>query len=410
MTRTTGTQPRGLDAPRGVNPLRVTVWIVVCLAAVTILAVSAPLSAVAFGVPVVFALILAAALAAAMVLSLVRPVLAAALGVVAVLGFALVTPPSGPWSIMVPSMIALAVVVLLVSRTRWLVGLITLLVAAGGGMAIALAVPMTTDVAGAATADLIVFTSLTCAAWLIGVLIGKWSTVRAQLLREREISQAELVRREAVEQRTELARELHDVVAHGMSAIQVQASSARYRIPGLSDEAVAEFDDMAALARASMREMRALLAVLRSEDATGHSVPQPTAAEVPALVAAAARSGSRVELDDRLSDGELAALDPVVSLAVYRVVQESLSNVSRHATGAETLVTLESARDAVNVQVRNAKPAPAVATDPDSGGNGIRGMYERIALLGGTLEAGPTDDGGFVVRAMIPTDVPKGSA
>lgn len=401
---TTSTKPE----PTRLDPARITAWTLVTLAAVTILAVAAPLSAAAFGVPIVLALVLSVALAASMVFSLVRPVLATVLCIVAVLGFALVTPPSGPWPIMVTSTIALATVVLVVSRTRWLVGLAAVAIAGGGGLAIALASPTTTDLTGEATADLVVFVSIVAVAWLIGLLIGKWSAVRAQLVRERAISAEELVRREAAEQRTELARELHDVVAHGMSAIQVQASSARYRLPGLSEEAAAEFDDIAGLARASMREMRALLAVLRSEDATGQGVPQPTVAEVAALVAAAVRAGSRIELDDRLADDERAALDPVVSLTAYRMVQESLSNVARHATGADTLVTLEPGDGTLNIEVRNAAPREAVVTNPDAGGNGIRGMRERVALLGGSLTAGRTDDGGFVVRATIPTDVSKG--
>ncbi|QDZ16421.1 sensor histidine kinase [Humibacter ginsenosidimutans] len=401
---TTSTKPE----PTRLDPARITAWTLVTLAAVTILAVAAPLSAAAFGVPIVLALVLSVALAASMVFSLVRPVLATVLCIVAVLGFALVTPPSGPWPIMVTSTIALATVVLVVSRTRWLVGLAAVAIAGGGGLAIALASPTTTDLTGEATADLVVFVSIVAVAWLIGLLIGKWSAVRAQLVRERAISAEELVRREAAEQRTELARELHDVVAHGMSAIQVQASSARYRLPGLSEEAAAEFDDIAGLARASMREMRALLAVLRNEDATGQGVPQPTVAEVAALVAAAVRAGSRIELDDRLADDERVALDPVVSLTAYRMVQESLSNVARHATGADTLVTLEPGDGTLNIEVRNAAPREAVVTNPDAGGNGIRGMRERVALLGGSLTAGRTDDGGFVVRATIPTDVSKG--
>jgi signal transduction histidine kinase len=226
--------------------------------------------------------------------------------------------------------------------------------------------------------------------------------VRAQLVREREVSAAELARRQAAEERTQLARELHDVVAHGMSAIQVQASSARYRISSLPTEAVAEFDGIAALARASMSEMRALLAVLRNDGTESESAPQPTAGDIPQLVDWAARTGSRVELDDRLQGAEL---DPVLSLTVYRIVQESLSNVARHATGADTLITLERRGDTVHVEVRNA----AAASEPqgsggiaDAGGHGIRGMRERVSLHGGTLEAWHTDDGGFVVRAAIP--------
>ena len=184
-----------------------------------------------------------------------------------------------------------------------------------------------------------------------------------------------------------------------MSAIQVQASSARYRISSLPAEAVDEFDGIAALARASMSEMRALLAVLRNDGTESESAPQPTVTDVPQLLDSAARAGSRVELDDRLRGEDL---DPVLSLTVYRIVQESLSNVARHATGADTLITLERRGDTVHVEVRNAAAASEPSGIADPGGHGIRGMRERVSLHGGTLDALHTDDGGFVVRAAIP--------
>ncbi|HVX07824.1 sensor histidine kinase, partial [Humibacter sp.] len=222
--------------------------------------------------------------------------------------------------------------------------------------------------------------------------------------RERAVSAEQLARREEAEERTRLARELHDVVAHGMSAIQVQASSARYRLESLTPEAVDEFEEIAALARASMSEMRALLAVLRNEGAEAEGAPQPTAADIPQLVESARRSGSRVELDDGLSESDVAGLDPVLSLTVYRIVQESLSNVARHATAADTLVRLERGGDQLLVEVRNAPPAraPSSGVAPEEGGHGIRGMRERVDLHHGTLEAMPTREGGFVVRAALP--------
>lgn len=381
---------------------RISLWTFIGLGAATVLTVGSSLSSSAFGVPVVVALLLGAAEAAAMILSLVNPPIAAALSVMGVLGFALVTPPDGPWPVMVTSMIAHSSVVLLVSRTQWITGLAAAVTASLGVVVVAFTTPVPASMQGAATADLIVFVSITGVAWLIGLLLGRWTTVRAQLVREREVSAAELARRQAAEERTQLARELHDVVAHGMSAIQVQASSARYRISSLPTEAVAEFDGIAALARASISEMRALLAVLRNEGTEGESAPQPTAADIPQLVDSAARTGSRVELDDRLQGDDL---DPVLSLTVYRIVQESLSNVARHATGAYTLITLERRGDTVHVEVRNAAAAsepPGSAGIADAGGHGIRGMRERVSLHGGTLEALHTDDGGFVVRAAIP--------
>jgi signal transduction histidine kinase len=153
-----------------------------------------------------------------------------------------------------------------------------------------------------------------------------------------------------------------------------------------------------------MSEMRALLAVLRNEGAEAEGAPQPTAADVPHLIESARRSGSRVELDDRLTAAEVAGFDPVLSLTVYRIVQESLSNVARHATGADVLVTLDRIGDTMRIEVRNAPPPAAqlVGAVPDAGGHGIRGMRERVDLHHGTLEAQPTGEGGFVVRVTLP--------
>jgi signal transduction histidine kinase len=378
-------------------------WTVIVLGAAAVLTVGSSLSSSVFGVPVAVALLLAGAQAAAMVLALVNPPIAALLSVIAILGFALITPPAGPWPVMVTSMIAHASVVLLVTRTQWATGLAAAVVAGLGVTAVAFTSPVPELMQGPATADLIVFASITAAAWVIGLLLGRWTTVHGQLVREREVSAAELARRQAAEERTQLARELHDVVAHGMSAIQVQASSARYRIASLPTEAAEEFDAIAALARASMGEMRALLAVLRNDGTEADAAPQPTVGDIRQLVEQAARSGSRVEVDDRLSS-DAEALDPVLSLTLYRIVQESLSNIARHATEADTLITLERRGGAVHVEVRNAAGAGPHETGriADAGGHGIRGMRERAALHGGTLEALRTDDGGFVVRAVIP--------
>ncbi|GAB3804759.1 hypothetical protein GCM10028798_25620 [Humibacter antri] len=387
---------------------RIALWAVVISGAVAVLSISAPLSAAAFGVPVAIALVLGLAQAAAMVFALTMPLVAATLSVASVLTFALVTPPGGPWPVMVTSIVAHSCVVLLISRSRWLTGLAALVAAGLGTTVIALARQVPAGSVGATTADLVVFVSVAGVAWLIGLLLGKWSTVRRQLAREQAVSAAELARRQAAEERARLARELHDVVAHGMSAIQVQASSARYRIASLPADAAEEFDGIAALARTSMSEMRALLAVLRSDGAEAESVPQPTAADVPQLVESAGRTGSRIQLDAPLLRGSTADLDPVLSLTIYRIVQESLSNVTRHATGADVMITLERLRDTVHVEVRNGAGAEARGSDvvADAGGHGIRGMRERVALHGGTLEAVPTDDGGFVVRAFLSVSRP----
>ncbi|WP_223693969.1 sensor histidine kinase [Leifsonia poae] len=387
-------------------------------AAVAVLALTAALGATIYGIPVVIALTLGVAQAGAILLAVFAPRYGMALSVIAVAGFAVASTPDGanPWPVPVTALIAQAVVILFATlRSDWRTGLVGWGAGVAAGIVVALIVVNRSDsgvTPGAATADLIVFASITGIVLVAAVLVTQWQAVRRQLQREQQVSASELARREIAEERTRIARELHDVVAHGMSAIQVQASSARYRIPSLSEEAAAEFDDLAATARGAMGEMRRLLGVLRSEDTVVETAPQPGVTDVPGLVERARRAGAVVTLDDRVSPAETATLDPALSLTVYRIVQESLSNVARHATGAGTLVLLATADGALDVEVRNEASTgrPASAPAPDTGGHGIRGMRERTALLGGSLDAGRTDDGGFAVRASFPLRPPKGAA
>jgi signal transduction histidine kinase len=393
------------------HPALVLLWGLGSTASVAVLALGAALGSALYAIPVVLALLFAIAQAAAIPLAIVYPRSAMAVSVAALLAFAIAaTADSGsPWPIAVTSMVAQSCVILIATvRSDWRTGLIGWAAGAAGGVIVGLSALGSADRSGMAVADLIVFTSITGAVYLGALLVSQWQAVRRQLQREQQVSASELARREIAEERTRIARELHDVVAHGMSAIQVQAASARYRIPSLSEEAAEEFDDLAATARGAMGEMRRLLGVLRSEDTVVETAPQPGLAEVAGLVERAARSGSSVSLDDRIGPADAAAVDSTLSLTVYRVVQESLSNVARHATGADTLVLLTCTDGTVTVEVRNAASngRPASAPAPDSGGHGIRGMEERAALLGGTLEAGRTDDGGFAVRAAFPLNRP----
>jgi signal transduction histidine kinase len=389
------------------DPALVLMWGLGSTAAVAVLALGAALGSSLYGIPVVLALLFAVAQAAAIPLAIMFPRAAMALSVAAVLAFAVgSTAESGsPWPIAVTSMVAQSCVILIATvRSDWRTGLIGWAVGVAGGVIVGLSALGSSSRGGAVVADLIVFASVSGAVYLGALLVSQWQAVRRQLQREQQVSASEFARREIAEERTRIARELHDVVAHGMSAIQVQASSARYRIPSLSEEAAEEFDDLAATARSAMGEMRRLLGVLRSEDTVVETAPQPGLAQVGGLIERAARSGSSVRLDDRIEPADAAAVDPSVSLTVYRLVQESLSNVARHATGADTLVILTCADESVTVEVRNdaSSGRPASAPAPDTGGHGIRGMKERAALLGGTLEAGRTDDGGFAVRAALP--------
>lgn len=385
----------------------VLLWGIGSTAAVAILALTSSLGSTLYGIPVVVALGLGVAQAASIVLAIVSPRLAVVISVVTLVaaGFASVPDGASPWPVAVPTIVSGALVLVIATlRSDWRVGLFGWAGGALGSILVALVAARPPATSGAIIADLIVFWSITAAAMLGATLVTNWQDVRRQLLREQQISASELTRREIAEERTRIARELHDVVAHGMSAIQVQASSARYRIPSLSEEAAEEFDDLAATARAAMGEMRRLLGVLRSEDTVVETAPQPGVGELAGLVARASRAGGAVRIDDRLAAPDVAALDPAVSLTVYRIVQEAISNVARHATGAATVVTLDRSGDAIDVSVRNerAPGRPASAPAPDTGGHGIRGMRERAALLGGSLEAERTDDGGFVVHARIP--------
>ena len=202
-----------------------------------------------------------------------------------------------------------------------------------------------------------------------------------------------------LEERARIAREMHDVVAHHMSMIAVQAETAPYRVAGLPESAKAEFAALSQSARAALSDMRRLLGVLRS---TGEPerLPQPGLADLPGLIGSARRAGAEVCLSMPAGNRELPA---VVGLTAYRIVQESLSNARRHAPGAPITVTVKGEGGWLQVNVENGPaltlPAPAAAT---AGGHGLAGMRERVALLGGKLRAGPRADGGFAVRAELP--------
>ncbi|RFU86206.1 sensor histidine kinase [Streptomyces triticagri] len=228
-----------------------------------------------------------------------------------------------------------------------------------------------------------------------------------RLVEQETISEAERARRTLLEERTRIARELHDVVAHHMSVITVQADSAPYRIEGIPAAAQEEFGAIAASARESLAEMRRLLAVLRSEDAGGERTPQPGLDKLQQLVEATVRAGVPAELS---LAAELGAVPQAVDLSAYRIVQEALSNVVRHAPGAGTRVSVGSDGTDLTVLIVNGPPTARDTPLESSGtGHGLVGMRERVRLTGGSLDVGPLPDGGFRVAARLPlglSDVP----
>ncbi|MFG2981997.1 sensor histidine kinase [Streptomyces sp. NPDC048258] len=243
---------------------------------------------------------------------------------------------------------------------------------------------------------------------LTGALRGL-GDAQQRIAEQESISEAERARRTLLEERARIARELHDVVAHHMSVITVQADSAPYRLPGMAEPVREEFAAIAASARESLGEMRRLLTVLRGDGANGGAdgerAPQPGIDRLQQLVEATVRAGQPVELS--LAAGAAGAAPPAVDLSAYRIVQEALANVVRHAPGARTRVSVTVDEDEVLVLVVNGPARDAVVALESSGtGHGLVGMRERVRLTGGTLDTGPLPDGGFRVAARLPLNAP----
>ncbi|MCX5532612.1 histidine kinase [Streptomyces sp. NBC_00006] len=209
----------------------------------------------------------------------------------------------------------------------------------------------------------------------------------------------------ALGERARIARELHDIVAHHISTISVQAETARYTTPGLPPEGAERFLAIGDTARLALTEMRRLLGVLR-EDAPAEPAtaaprsPQPGLDQLVTLVdEARAATGTAVRLIVR---GHVTALDPGLELTAYRIVQEALTNARRHAPGVAVDVELHYRESQLAIRVRDCGPG----TGPGEPGHGLLGMRERTAMAGGTLHAGPAPAGGFLVEASLPVKGP----
>jgi signal transduction histidine kinase len=201
-------------------------------------------------------------------------------------------------------------------------------------------------------------------------------------------------------ERARIARELHDVVAHHISIVAVQAETARLTTPGLPAAGAQRLSAIGDTARTALLEMRRLLGVLR-EDAqyeAGDRQPQPGLARINELLDEAREaSGAGTRL---IFSGLPVALDPGVELAAYRITQEALTNARRHAPGAAIDVELRYLPDALWLRVRDNGPGPPA--EMPTGGLGLAGMQERAAAVGGRLHIGPASGGGFAVEAMLP--------
>lgn len=243
---------------------------------------------------------------------------------------------------------------------------------------------------------------------LAGALARERGEAQRRLAEQETISEVERARRTMLEERTRIARELHDVVAHHMSVITVQADSAPYRLDGLPPEAEREFGTIAATARESLTEMRRLLGVLRSDNTSGERAPQPGLERLDQLVDATVRAGVPAQLSVRLE--RTTELPQALGLSAYRIVQEALANVVRHAPGAATDIEVEESAGWLDVRVVNGpSPEPDGAALETAGtGHGLVGMRERVRLVGGELATGPLADGGFRVAARLPVGDAEG--
>jgi len=237
------------------------------------------------------------------------------------------------------------------------------------------------------------------------LLVGEALRQRGQAIEERDASQramADTMREQtAMEERARIARELHDIVAHHLSMISVQAETARLTSTGPADGRE-RFEQIGATARNALTEMRRLLGVLREDAGDGPDrAPQPGLEQLADLVDSARDAGANIRL---LLQGRAVELSAGVDLTAYRIVQEALTNARRHAPGADVDVELDYRPDALHLRVSDT--GPGQAQDRPTPGHGLIGMRDRATMVGGSLTYGRGDGGGFTIEAELPIEAP----
>jgi signal transduction histidine kinase len=230
---------------------------------------------------------------------------------------------------------------------------------------------------------------------IVGFVVRSRS-VRAERS-ETRVSTLEAEREVVVrEERARIARELHDVIAHSVSVILVQAGAAEPLVAENPEQACEALRSIRAAASDSLGEMRRLLGILRATGDELALTPQPTVAELDPLLAQTRATGLDVGF---LIEGDARPLAPGVALAAYRIVQEALTNTRKHGRASRADVKLRYSSSAIEIEVGD----DGTGTDPlEEGGHGLVGMRERAELYNGTLDVGTRDGGGFIVRAVLP--------
>jgi signal transduction histidine kinase len=248
-------------------------------------------------------------------------------------------------------------------------------------------------------ADLVFPTLLVAGSWATGVFVGRRSA-HAREMAERahrlEREQHEAAEVAVAEERQRIARELHDVIAHSVSVMTVQAGAVRRLLRPEQEKERQALESVEATGREALTEMRRLVGLLREQGATPEFAPQPGLGTVEDLLETVRSAGLPVEL---AVDGSPRELPPGIDLAAYRVVQEALTNALKYGGTAHAWVSLHWREDELELEVANDGKGDG---DGTGGGHGLAGMRERVSLYGGTLDSGPRDGGGFVVRARLP--------
>ncbi|MBC2877900.1 MULTISPECIES: sensor histidine kinase [Streptomyces] len=227
---------------------------------------------------------------------------------------------------------------------------------------------------------------------------------REQVAVQAAVTEVERSRRTVLEERTTIARELHDVVAHHMSVVAIQAEAAPYRVQDTPPELAAAFATIRENAVAALTELRRVLGVIRSDSSDvldAPEAPQPTLDALDGLLANVRQAGLTVE---HVVTGAVRPLPQGVELSAYRIVQEALSNVLRHAPGSTARVEVAYVLGGLGLRVVNGPPDRTAKPSPGAG-HGVLGMRERVGMLGGEMTAEPTADGGYEVSAFLPVDV-----
>lgn len=383
------------------------------------IAVGWPILSALYGVHVVLAMLIVLASGAAIMLSGRLPLVAIVLQSSAVLATMLASSTIGgvgndaaalPWPWPVTTIIVQALFTMLVAlrcRLPWAIAAWAI------PQAVVSLASLPFGISVANQVSITVSGSVSLGVLIVSAIVRQLMSSRGALQAERQTSAELSEQSRELAERNRIAQELHDVVAHSMSVISVQATTAKYRLPEVGEEAEQEFDSIAASSRQALTEMRSLLTLLRAsdEDREMQLAPQPGAQDLPALIAATLQSGASISLAmtrhgetlDLSTTAPTSSLPAATGLTVYRMVQEALSNAMRHAPGSDIDVRVDETETEVTVEVRNSAPSDTHGQPAAPGaGLGLAGVRERVAALGGSVTAGPSESGGFLVRAVLP--------